>query len=107
MASDSQRVLHEIELVAGGYRPEEMPGRLRQLVADFGRQQVEAAAEKVINHFEVVARVLEMHPPEYMNMPVDKLPYELRDWAAQKKRRAAELHQDLENFRAALAQAKV
>jgi len=105
MAETNSRLSEEIMIVAcGGYPENEMAGQLKRLVKQFGHGEVQGAATELSGTLALVARVMETHPKEYMDRPLEEVPQELREWAANKRRRGAELKEDIQRFKCALAE---
>ena len=94
----------EIAIVACGYPANEMAGQLNRLIKTFGRDKVQEAAVQLIRSLTLVAHVMETYPKEYMSQLVAEIPQELRDWVSRKRERAAELKDDIRDFRRALAE---
>ena len=98
-------LLDEIATVAcGGYPANEMAGQLNRLIKEFGRGEVQEAAMSLIESLTLVSHVMETYPSEYMSQPIEEIPHQLRDWATSKRNRAAELKENTEDFKRALAE---
>jgi len=94
----------EIAIVACGYPANEMAGQLNRLIKEFERGKVQEAARRLIDSLSLIAHVMETYPKEYMGQPVGDIPPELRDWASRKRKRAAELKENVQDFKRALAE---
>jgi len=95
---------NEIVIVACGYPANEMAGQLNRLIKKFGHDKVQEAATGLIESLTLVAHVMETYPKEYMSRPMKDIPSQLQDWACGKRKRAAELRQDIRDFKRALAE---
>lgn len=103
MADLNLSLSNEMLIVACGCRANEMAGELNRLIKKFGQEEVQEDAMQLIDTLTLVARVMETFPKEVMSRPMNDIPAELRDWASGKRKRAAELKEDIGHFKRAVA----